>query len=235
MHIWHLNHSSFAVETAAHLLIFDYYDGLPGGGQISTGLIDPAALSRCQKKVVVFASHSHGDHFSTKIFTWRRLLPDIVYVLSRDISTTEQAYFMGGNEELELDGLRIQTLASNDEGVAFLVRCDGETIYHAGDLNWWHWNGEPDDYNASMAASYKAQLALISGDIDVAFVPVDPRLEDKYAWGLDYFMRTVGARFVVPMHFWGDTSIFEKLRNDPRTAPYREQIAAPFGRGQQIV
>lgn len=31
---------------------------------------------------------------------------------------------------------------STDEGVAFLVTAEGRTVFHAGDLNWWHWEGE---------------------------------------------------------------------------------------------
>ncbi len=43
-------------------------------------------------------------------------------------------------------GAEIRTLRSTDEGVAFVVHYAGKTIYHAGDLNWWHWKkGEPDE------------------------------------------------------------------------------------------
>ena len=42
-------------------------------------------------------------------------------------------------------GAEIRTLRSTDEGVAFVVHYAGKTIYHAGDLNWWHWEGEPDE------------------------------------------------------------------------------------------
>lgn len=41
----------------------------------------------------------------------------------------------------------VKTLFSTDEGVAFLLRCSEGTIYHAGDLNDWVWNGEPDEEN----------------------------------------------------------------------------------------
>ena len=93
-------------------------------------------------------------------------------------------------QNLSVDELRIQTLRSTDEGVAFLVRVKGITLYHAGDLNWWHWEEEGPEYNEKMKRDYQAEIGTIEGEhIDLAFVPLDPRLEEAYGWGIDYFMR----------------------------------------------
>ena len=44
----------------------------------------------------------------------------------------------------------ILSLKSTDEGAAFAIReTDGTSIYHAGDLNWWHWEGEPLAWNGT--------------------------------------------------------------------------------------
>ncbi len=40
------------------------------------------------------------------------------------------------------NGTEVDTLLSNDSGVAFIVRTKEGTIYHAGDLNDWYWDGE---------------------------------------------------------------------------------------------
>ena len=53
-------------------------------------------------------------------------------------------------KEIELDGMKIRTLRSTDEGVAFFVRFKEMTIFHAGDLNWWHWEDESEAYNEMM-------------------------------------------------------------------------------------
>ena len=101
----------------------------------------------------------------------------------------------------------------NDEGVAFLVKADGKTIYHAGDLNWWHWNGEPEDFNADIEKSYTVEINRLKGEkIDVAFVPADLRLQDKYFWAVNYFLKTVGAKRLFPMHFWGRFDVCTMLR-----------------------
>ena len=235
MKAWYLDHSGFAVETGEYFLIFDYYRDEPKGGGLADGVIDPAALRG--KRVVAFVSHGHHDHFNRAIFGWQRALPDIRYVLSEGVRPDGgDAIRLGPGQSAELGELRVRTLPSTDEGVAFLVRRGEDCVYHAGDLNWWHWNGESADYNREMAQNYAAYLKPLEGErIDLAFVPVDPRLEDKYFWGLDYFMRTVGAARVAPMHFWGDESVFSRLRENPRTAGYRERILGPFRRGEQLL
>ena len=44
--------------------------------------------------------------------------------------------------------------------------------------------------------------------IDIAFVPVDPRLGEQYCWGLDCFMKRTETKVVFPMHFWETTVFF---------------------------
>ena len=33
---------------------------------------------------------------------------------------------------------------------------------------------------------------------------LDPRQEEAGGWGMDYFLKHVGARYVFPMHCWED-------------------------------
>ena len=233
MEIRYLFHSGFAVETGAHLLIFDYYKDTPRGGKLVDGVIDPAEVSG--RDVVVFASHSHGDHYSPVIFGWRGTLPRVRYVLSDDIRTREEAFRIGPGETLDLGDLSVRALRSTDAGAAFLVRTGGKTIFHAGDLNWWHWNGETDSYNARMARDYRREIDTLRGEkIDLAFLPVDPRLEDKYLWGIDYFMRAAGADMAVPMHLWEQYGLIGRLRAEETAAPYRARIAGYSRRGERV-
>lgn len=221
MKITYIQHSGFAVELEDQVLIFDYYQGkLPDFDQ--------------RKTVYVFASHRHHDHFRQKIFQWEKQYPRIFYILSDDIlaDTAENRIFMGPDEEREVGGIRIKTLRSTDEGVAFFVCCPGSDaasgsrrIYHAGDLNWWHWEEEGQEYNREMEKNYKESLATLEDvHIDVAFVPVDPRLGDAYYWGLDWFMRHTDTELVYPMHLWRRYKVIDKLIKQPETADYRKKI-----------
>ena len=137
--VWYLAHSGFAVQTESSFLIFDYYLDEPKGGTIEQGVIDPKELA--EKNVIVFVSHNHDDHFNPVIFEWQKTIPNIRYILSNDIPEIPNAIMIGPDDTVEQEDLVVKTYRSTDEGVAFLVQIDGLAIYHAGDLNWWHWEG----------------------------------------------------------------------------------------------
>ena len=63
--------------------------------------------------------------------------------------------------------VKVRTFKSTDEGVAFMVECEGKRIYHAGDLNNWVWRGEPEADNARMSDRYHRELDEMAGNQDV--------------------------------------------------------------------
>ena len=104
--------------------------------------------------------------------------------------------------------LRVKAFGSTDVGVSFLVEMEGERIFHAGDLNNWHWKDESTAEEARAAnLAFLRELDVLSrqaGSVDVACFPVDPRLGADYALGARQFVDKVRPRVFVPMHFWGD-------------------------------
>lgn len=231
--IHYLYNSGFTVQTERHFFIFDYFLDTPHGGKLENGVVDPAQLR--DRDVVVFVSHRHPDHYNPKIFSWRKEVPQIRYVLSDDIRTREEVLSVHPGQEYDLGDLRVRVLKSTDVGAAFVVYADGLCIYHAGDLNLWDWIGEPDEDNAEMTRRYHAEIDRLAGEtVDIAFAPVDPRLEGNYLLGLDYFMRTVGAGLAIPMHFTENPGVMERLKTDPAAEDYREKIALIPGRGARI-
>ncbi|KAF0196829.1 MAG: putative metal dependent hydrolase [Bacillota bacterium] len=217
--IWYMYHSGFAVKTSNHLLIFDYYLDRPGSRASANASILQEMHNR---DVIVFASHGHADHFTPTILEWENRNQRIKYVLSHDIELgkgRQEVTIVYPGHKYQVSGVEIEVLESTDMGVAFLVSCDDLRIFHAGDLNWWRWKGEPDEENSSMAENYKKQIDLLKGkQIDIAFIPVDPRLEEYYSLGLVYFMQAVGAEMVFPMHFGMNYSVFQRLKNDISSA-----------------
>lgn len=180
MKITYLDHSGFAVEYKKYVLIFDWYKGkLPEFDS--------------EKEIYVFSSHSHYDHFDRKIFELENIYPNVRYVLSADITekpVPSKVWFVIADKEYRIGNLKVQTLHSTDAGVAFLVYVDDRIIYHAGDLNWWHWEEESEYYNEQMRMDYQKEIHKLKNiRIDVAFVPLDPRQEEQYYWGLDYFIQ----------------------------------------------
>ena len=102
---------------------------------------------------------------------------------------------------------------------------DDRIIYHAGDLNWWHWEEESEYYNEQMRMDYQKEIHKLKNiRIDVAFVPLDPRQEEQYYWGLDYFMKHTDTELVFPMHMWGHYEVYEKLMNNQQAESYKEHV-----------
>ncbi len=208
-----LEHSGFYLELEHCALLFDWWKGeLPP-------LPD--------KPLLVFASHHHSDHFDPQIFRLAQRVPLTRFILGKDIRFSPanckrwgltddieaQCLRVGGlRREEPLDGVLVETLPSTDEGVAFLVTVEGHTIYHAGDLNWWHWEGEPDPWNPDMERNFKQYIEPLRGrHIDLAMVPLDPRLENSQGLGLAYLMELAQVDRVLPMHQWEDYSATQKF------------------------
>lgn len=206
MDIRFIDHSGFIVELEKYVLLFDYYQGeipdIP------------------DKTWLVFASHFHQDHYNSAIFDLRDRYEDVRYILSKDIykhrkRTLKAPYeLLVANQVYDYGDFLVETYFSTDEGVAFYVEVEGRCIYHAGDLHWWHWIGEPDADNLYMEKTFKEQMGYLSKHkIDVAFMLLDPRQEEAYDWGMNYFMEKIDAKHVFPMHQWGDFALTEQYLN----------------------
>ncbi len=227
MRVTYLSHSGFLVEMDDACFLFDYYKGeIPD--------IDS------KKQLFVFVSHGHYDHYKKEIFRLAEREKETYYILPEEIKIPKEPKVkedrliltvQGG--EYEAAGCKIRTLRSTDEGVAYLVSYRGKRIYHAGDLNWWHWEEEEEPFNRMMRRNYQREIDKLDHmEIDAAFVPVDPRLGEQYCWGLDYFMRQTRTKNVFPMHFWGEYEIFDRLDSEACTEAYRERMIRIEREGQ---
>lgn len=237
MKITYIHHSSFCVEFENVILLFDYFQGkLPEFDK--------------NKKIYVFASHKHPDHFDRKIFDLSLDYPNIKYILSSDIRMSasymdklqiselvrENIIYIGKNTELDLSDIWIKTLTSTDQGVAFLVTCNDKVIYHAGDLNWWTWKGETDQEYKDMTTRFMNEMKKLKGEtIDVAFVPLDPRQEERFWWGFHEFMKVTETKTVFPMHFWMDYSIIDKFKQMEESKEYADRIMDITVEGQEFI
>nr|WP_326127098.1 MBL fold metallo-hydrolase [uncultured Oscillibacter sp.] len=224
MTVTFLGHSGFWAELPSVTLLFDWWKGeLPA--------------PRPGIPLYVFASHRHEDHFSPAIFAldpWKdKVLDDhdesrdVYFLLGHGISldlrrrhrwgispeTAGKARVRKGGQTLSLPRAEIETLSSTDEGVAFLVTLpDGLTLFHAGDLNWWHWEGEDKAWNRNMEVNFKRYTEPLRGRrIDLAMLPLDPRLGEDGFRGPRYFLETADIRRFLPMHQWGDFGFTEKF------------------------
>ena len=193
MKVTYLYHSGFAIEDEQALYVFDYYKGeLP--------------VIAKEKQMYVFVSHRHKDHYNSEIFDWEKEHPNILYILSDDVEaeSAPNRIFVKPEQKIRTGELKVETLRSTDEGVAFLVTCKDKRIYHAGDLNWWHWAGEPAADNLAARRDFFHELSRFSErQVDVAFFPVDARQQAAREWGVMAYLERVEPKLLVAMHAFG--------------------------------
>lgn len=213
MKIEFLGHSGFFVETESALLLFDYY----------RGDLSFLAEKPKEKPLFVFASHAHGDHFNPEVFALADIQPRTKYLLSFDIKGNptvpkdRDVQYLDADMTYEIEGLgTVETLISTDEGIAFLVKTDSETLFHAGDLHWWDWPGEDPEWLNEQETVFKREIQKIAGTpIDVAFAVLDGRLEENYWKGMAFILSELRPRYVLPMHFWHDRGIADRFKRLP--------------------
>ena len=233
MKVTYLAHSGFLVQLEQVDLLFDWWQGdLP---QMDSS-----------KPLLVFASHSHQDHFKPDIFRLDDGTRTVRFLLGSDIKFTRQRRerwaltpeveahcqrMAGGLAAQPIPGVKVRTLTSTDAGVAFLVEAEGKTIYHAGDLNWWYWAEEPDPWNPDMERDFKRYTAPLKDlHIDLAMLPLDPRLEAGEDWGPAYLLELADIDVMIPMHQWADYAATDRfLAKHPHWADHVRPVT---GRGQ---
>lgn len=213
-----IQHSGFLVETETSYLLFDYWKGTI-----------PSLLP--DKDLYVFASHFHHDHYTKAIFDLNESCRNTYYIMSDDIRRSSSYWkqvsnyhFMKPRDVSRFGACHVQAFDSTDEGVAFLVDIDGWVFFHAGDLHWWDWPGEPEEENRMMEKRYCAEIDLLRGrKIDAAFIVLDPRQEESGGLGMDYFVSHIDAGHIFPMHCWED---YGYIRN------YYQRQKSLFRQGQ---
>ena len=207
--IYYIYHSGFVLELEKSILIFDFYR-IPTDKKNEEESFISKFIKRTDKKVYVFSSHSHSDHFNKEILKWLNLNENIKYILSDDIKIHKHKnfYFTKEGDSFELDNLKINTFGSTDLGSSFYVNVEDKNIFHSGDLHLWHWEDDTLEEEKTMYDAYMSELEKIKklDRIDIAFVPVDPRLGVNTLEGVELFYKVLKPKLIVPMHFSDDYS-----------------------------
>ena len=236
LNVTYIQHSSFFVELDHAALLFDYFNGDVAEHVSYQGQLPPFPRD---KKIYVFASHCHRDHFSLDVLRWADQGWDITYILSKDIRLGKNYLLRNGIDpevrsrirfvtpvsSYQVDDLKIETLRSNDAGVAFVVETEGVTVYHAGDLHWWNAGIDRELMGETYGNAYKRELRRIANrHIDVAFVVLDPRMGDTYYLGMEYFLENIDADVVFPMHLWGQYDLIGRFKRRPQTIRLSDKV-----------
>ncbi|MDR1201754.1 MAG: MBL fold metallo-hydrolase [Tannerellaceae bacterium] len=207
MILTYIYHSCYVVETDDFAVIFDYYKD--SGKSLGQGYVHDTLLKR-KGRLYVLASHFHPDHFNPDVLTWKQKKEDIIYIFSTDIlhegrAKMEDALFLKKGDEYEDTNLFIKAFGSTDAGISFLIRIENKRIFHAGDLNNWHWMDESTREEVNEAeTAYLEELSLLAkttDQLDLAMFPIDPRLGTAYMRGAEQLVDEIQICLFAPMHF----------------------------------
>lgn len=199
--IYFLHHSGFILETGRTVLVFDYYrDPL----HVLERILSEKETGN--KSIYFFVSHVHGDHFNPEIRKYEEMASG--YFMHEDchmpLKDGGKGHFMKPGDAFDGAGFSVKMYGSTDAGGSFMVRLGDQTIFHAGDLNWWHWAGEADADNQEAAELFFKELGKIEETrVDLAFIPVDYRQQIAREWGVRSYLETMDIGLLVPMHYFG--------------------------------
>ena len=203
MTLTYIFHSGFVLETEQSILVFDYW-------------LDPSGVMegvlKKEKPLYVFSSHFHEDHFTKKIFEWKKLNPDITYILSKDIykhrrtSKEDADVWLAKGGTWSDKNISVWALGSTDSGVS-------------GDLNNWYAKFLLDDNPDQLRYSFEMEetfnpiahekqflgelkdIRKVADSFDVVMFPIDGRVGNGYTLGGRQFIERFKVGLFVPMHF----------------------------------
>lgn len=185
----YLSHSGYVVETDKIILIFDYVNG-----------ILPSKYLKSDKQCCFFITHHHSDHFSQSVFSYKKTV-----VMSDDINLDSffNVFKVRDGDMIVCDKISVKVFGSTDEGVSFLVSDGDVNIFHAGDLNNWHWKDESTSEEIEFAQkSFLDIVAQVAEyPIDIAMFPVDARMGSEFDLGARQFVDRCQPTHFFPMHF----------------------------------
>ena len=222
--VTYFHNSGFTVSVQDTLLVFDYWRGehneVPKNMEL--GKRDFADYSQ----ILVFVTHDHVDHFDRAIYDWDDGKLPITYIISDDLPEDCKGRRVKPGKSLTVGDAEIRVFGSTDKGVSFWVLVGGIRVFHAGDLNFWHWREESTlrEIAAAERAFYDAMAPVERLPIDIAMFPVDPRLGGLYEAGANYFVMSVKPRLFIPMHWQGRPEVAFNFARKGRTK-YTEVLA----------
>ncbi len=235
MRIYFLHHSAVCVADDDNLLIFDHYLHKAGAG-IKDGVIGRKEILAA-KRVYVFVSHAHHDHFNPRIFDWTDAY--VKFILDDTVpeeTAPKGAVFMHRGDEFDDGHIYVREFGSTDCGGSFYVSLCGTSFFHAGDFNNWHWKDDGNiRYSRVMGKLFERELRHIKRHIthiDYAFFPVDRRMGKDHDAGADRFLEVMQPRTFIPIHFvrFEDTIEYSHKHKDKDT-----RVLAVHKNGERLV
>ncbi len=214
----YVTHNCFLAETPDRLLLFD----LPAAPHIDAPGVALVRERLVDKRVFVFASHSHEDHFTPDVRQLARSAREATFIVSDDIAELHDAFnpekqpgvvVVEPETWVTVADMDILGFESTDMGVGFFIRFQGQGLYFGGDVAEWAWPGQDEASSDFSRRHFQATLARLRDLAPaVAFTNADARLPN-WTGALD-LAREVRPRLLVPMHAFGEPERIWRFAQD---------------------
>lgn len=205
--LYFIHHSTYLFRGDECWMLFDYYT-------------ESAKITEYLKQdpdipLYIFSTHSHGDHYNPNVFSQFREHPGGVHFIFHEelrdkvpTSYADKVLFLNTGEASSTEHFTVKAYGSTDLGGSFLITLkDHYTLFHAGDLNNWHWNQEASpEYIRQYEEQWAQELSRIVADaplVDLLMFPTDLRLGPDYLKGLKQFIAKIPTKALAPMHLNG--------------------------------
>lgn len=212
-YLYFIHHSSYLYVSAKSMLLFDYYGTSP---------ILEILAEHLDKHLYIFCTHSHGDHYSRDVHTLFRDHPaGVSYIFHEEVRHAvpteyqDEVIYLDTGDMKSIDALNIKAYGSTDLGGSFYIQDEDFQLFHAGDLNNWHWNEEASPkYIQIYEEQWHKELSALKRDeltLNLLMFPTDLRLGKDYLKGLKELMDVVPCDTLAPMHMNGELNDLSEL------------------------
>lgn len=197
--------SGFTVAVGKTLLIFSYWqEHVPEDLRLNDQ--DFRGFSN----IIVFVPRASIEHNDPAIWQFGRGFP-ITYVAAEEAGGSGKSHqtvrLVRRGETVRIAGTQITAYGSADAGLSFMVKVSGVHVFHAGDMNLWHWREQNTLREITRAEEefYRAVADIREDRIDICMFPLDPNLGGFFDAGANHFIMAKKPRLFFPMH-WGARS-----------------------------
>lgn len=211
--VTYIHHSCFAWEGRRTMVVYDFW-------RDTEWFKLRNLLAQTDKQVYFVVSHSHQDHFNYDILRWGRSLANPPrLLLSHDVvkrrhiaKRLSAVTTLRPDDHYEDELLKMDVYRSTDVGISSVITLkdeDGESCFHAGDLNNWYFPEGDERLHvqvSEMEGIYLATVREIQLDhphITHAMFPLDPRLGKESLRGPSQWLTRIDTDHFYPMHTWG--------------------------------
>jgi len=224
--VTYFHHSGFSAAVGTTLLVFDYWRGDAVMSLKPSECLNERDLTGFGR-VLFFVSHAHPDHYDPVIYDFAKL-PNVTYIISDDLPAEARGERIREGQTRKIGKATVTAFGSTDPGVSFYVEIEGVCIFHAGDLNLWHWREDSSlkQINYAEEEFYRKVDAIKGMPIDLCMFPVDPRMRRMFEAGANHFIMACKPRVFIPMHWHGRAEVAED---------YSQQCCTKYTKGLALV